>query len=306
MSEIVYFPGTTIPDFTAKATAYMASRGLDPYSKPLPGSNAVAPAHVTGVSSDGGIRLNQSTFQWEPTGSVAQQPIQQPVQQATRNLGLSQTFGDPTKYDQKNPYLQQMSDSIKSQVTENLNRNILPGLGSAAIATGGYGGSRQGVVEANATKDANSSLSNALTGMYFGDYNSAMGRQLQQYGMDQNFYTAQRGQDLQQTGLGASIFQQGTQGMLGQGQGIYNLGLTQQQAPWQTLTGFTGVSSPYTGYGSTSGTQSGSAAAGALGGALGGAQLYNAWRGSAGTPTTGANMSYATGMEPFNINSALR
>jgi hypothetical protein len=142
--------------------------------------------------------------------------------------------------------------------------------------------------------------------MYFGDYNNAMQRQLQKYGADQGFYTAQRGQDLQQTGLGASIFQQGMQGMLGQGQGVYNLGLTAQQAPWQTMTGFTGVSSPYTGFGSTTGNTSGSAAAGFLGGAIGGAQLYNAWRGDAGTPSTGANMSYAPGMQPFNINNALR
>jgi hypothetical protein len=244
------------------------------------------------LDPNGQIVYDPNTGQW----TAAKTPLP-PKQQ------LANQFGNPLAYDQKNPYLQQMADSIKGQVTENLNRNVLPGIGSAAVATGGYGGSRQGVVEANAVKDANSSISNALTGMYFGDYNAALGRQLQQYGMDQNFYTAQRGQDLQQTGLGASIYNMGTQGMLGQGQGIYNLGLTAQQAPWQTLTGFTGASSPYTGYGSTSGTQSGSAAAGALGGALGGAQLYNAWKGSAGTPSTGANMSYAPGMQPTNVMS---
>jgi hypothetical protein len=37
-----------------------------------------------------------------------------------------------------------------------------------------------------------------------------------------------------------------------------------------------------------------------------GGQMFQAWKGNAGTPSTGANMSYATGMEPFNINNALR
>jgi hypothetical protein len=201
----------------------------------------------------------------------------QPVQQPPANLGMGQ-FGDPFKYNQKNPYLDQMSQSVTNQVTENLNRNILPGISSAAIATGGYGGSRQGVVEANAMKDANQGLSNSLTAMRYGDYGDTLNRQLSKYGMDQGFYTAQRGQDLQQTGLGASIFQMGSQGMLGQGQGVYNLGLTQQQAPWQALQGFAGASQPYTGFGSTTQNQTGSGAAGFLGGAIGGSQLYQMWK----------------------------
>jgi hypothetical protein len=224
-----------------------------------------------------------------------------------------QTLQDPTKYT-PNPFLPQMADAMTNQVTQNLNRNIMPGIRSAATATGGYGGSRQGVVESNAINDANQGLSNALAGMYMGDYNSQMGRNLQQYGMDQgynlglgnlglgfqnsgqnfdlgmgqlglgfqnsnqNFFTQQRGQDLQQTGLGASIYQMGTQGMLGQGQGMYNLGLTAQQAPWQTLQGFTSTSQPYTGYGSTTQNQSGSSAAGFAGGAMLGNQLYQIWK----------------------------
>jgi hypothetical protein len=177
-----------------------------------------------------------------------------------------------------NPFQSQMFDAVTNQVTQNLNRNILPGLRSASTATGGYGGSRQGVVEANALNDANQGLSNALAGILYGDWTNSQNRNLSKYGMDQSFYTSQRGQDLQQTGLGASIFQQGMQGMLGQGQGIYNLGLTAQQAPWQTLTGFANTSNPYTGYGSTTQNQAGSAGAGFAGGAILGNQLYNIWR----------------------------
>ena len=210
------------------------------------------------------------------------------------------TLGNPFAYEQKNPYLDQMSESITSQVTDNLNRNIMPGIRSSAVSSGNFGGSRQGVVEANALKDANQGLSNALTGMRFGDYNNTMGRQLQRYGQDQSynlglgnlalgnknsdqgFYTQQRGQDLQQVGLGASLFGQGNQGMLNQGQGIYNLGLTGQQAPWQSMNNFGNVSQPYTGFGSSSQNQSGSAGAGFLGGALAGSQAYNIFGGNSG------------------------
>lgn len=95
----------------------------------------------------------------------------------------------------------------------------------------------------------------------------------------------------------------GVTGMMGQGQGIYNLGLTQQQAPWQTLTGFNNSASPYTGFGSTTGAQSGNMLGGAMGGALMGGQLYNAWKGNAGqTTSAGQNMSMAPS---FNINSLL-
>lgn len=224
--------------------------------------------------------------------------LEGPLAQAASSNGVS--LGNPERYDQHNPYLQQMGDSITSQVTDNLNRNIMPGIRSSAVSSGNFGGSRQGVVEANAIKDANQGLSNALTGMRFGDYNNTMSRQLQRYGQDQSynlglgnlqlgnknsdqgFYTQQRGQDLQQVGLGASLFGQGNQGMLNQGQGIYNLGLTGQQAPWQSMQNFGNVSQPYTGFGSSSQNQSGSAGAGFLGGALAGSQAYNIFGGNSG------------------------
>lgn len=85
------------------------------------------------------------------------------------------------------PYLGQMADSITSQVNENLQRNVLPGINSGAMAAGQYGGSRQGVVQANALNDSNRQLSNALTGMYYGDFNNSMNRNLQQYQSDLNY-----------------------------------------------------------------------------------------------------------------------
>ena len=175
-----------------------------------------------------------------------------------------------------------MADTIKGQVNDNLQRNILPNIGAGAQLVGGYGGSRQGVVEANALKDANQTLSNSLTNMYYGDYNNSMNRQLQRYGMDRSYnlglgglQLGNRNTDLNAVQLGANLVNQSNQGYLGQGQGIYNLGLTAQQAPWQTVNGMNSATQPYTGFGTTTSNNNGNAGAGFLGGAIAGGQLYN-------------------------------
>ena len=88
---------------------------------------------------------------------------------------------------QKNPYLDQMAAGITSQMNDNWTRNIQPGLRSGAMATGGFGGSRQGVVEANGANDMNRSLSQNLTNLYGTDYTNSQNRNLQKYGMDQSY-----------------------------------------------------------------------------------------------------------------------
>ena len=195
-----------------------------------------------------------------------------------------------------NPNMSDMEASITKQMNDNLNRNVLPKLRSSAQAVGGFGGSRQGVVEANALKDMNSGLSDALANLRYNDYNAAQNRALQQQQLDNsyalglqnlglgyynagnNFYTSQRGQDLSQLALGSQLYNAGAQGMLGSGQGIYNIGTTTQQAPWSIYGNFAGLSSPYTGFGSSTANTSANPWASALGGAIGGAQLFNLFK----------------------------
>lgn len=196
---------------------------------------------------------------------------------------------DVNSYNQ-NPYLAQMGTVLTNRVTDNLNRNIMPGIRSNAVMAGGFGGSRQGVVEANAMKDANQTISDALTGAYFQDFTNQMNRNLQQYGQNQGFYSNQRGQDLQQIGLGASLFNQGNQGFLGQGQGIYGLGTTQQQAPWNVVNNGNAGFGQWSGFGTT--TQAGGGAQGMLGGALAGGQLGSLW---GGPQTNSAGTAFRTG-----------
>lgn len=211
--------------------------------------------------------------------------------QTTQEFKPQETkFDNPFAYDQQNPYLSQMADTIKGQVNDNLTRNVMPQIASGAQLAGGFGGSRQGVVEANALKDANQGLSNSLTSMYYGDYNNSMNRGLQKYGMDQSYnlglgqlQLGNRNTDLNQVQLGANLFQNGNTGFMNTGSGVYNLGLTQQQAPWQVSGNLNNTMTPYTGLGSTTGNYAGNPVAGALGGAVAGSQLYNLWNKPSGS-----------------------
>jgi len=103
----------------------------------------------------------------------------------------------------QNPYLQQMGDALVQQNTQNLQRNVLPRIGSAAMAAGGYGGSRQGVVESNAISDLNTANANGLASLYGGAYNTNLqydlGRRNNDLGrrsQDQSYDLGRRNNDL--------------------------------------------------------------------------------------------------------------
>lgn len=160
---------------------------------------------------------------------------------------------------------------------QNLQQNVLPGLRYGAQAAGGFGGTRQGIAEGVAAGNAQAGLAGQIGQLALG----FGGLQNQALGQNQNFYTQQRGQDLQATALGASLYGAGTTGVLGQGQGLYDLGTTQQTAAWTPYQQANSLYSPYSGLGgSATSTQSGSTAGGALGGALAGAQLGKLWGGT--------------------------
>lgn len=91
-----------------------------------------------------------------------------------------------TSYKQ-NPYLDAADQAITNRVNDNLTRYMLPQVRSGAMAAGQYGGSRQGVVEANAFNDANRNLSDSIAANRYGDYNNAMNRNLAKYQADQGY-----------------------------------------------------------------------------------------------------------------------
>ncbi len=75
-----------------------------------------------------------------------------------------------------NPYLQQQADAMTANMTRNLNENVMPGIRSEALASGQYGGSRQGIAEGLAASRLNQDLAPALTNMFGGAFENAQNR----------------------------------------------------------------------------------------------------------------------------------
>jgi hypothetical protein len=180
-----------------------------------------------------------------------------------------------------NPYIKDQAKSIQDLSNQNLAQNVMPGIRSGATGAGQYGGTRQGIAEGVAAGNAQTGV-NAATAGLFGNA----------YGQDQNFYTQQRGQDLQQAGLGANIYNQGNAGNLGIGTGQYSVGEQYQNAPLTALQQYSSTISPYKGI---NGTQAqidtrGGGIQGVMGGALAGAQI-------------GKNLGFGNQNYGYNMNT---
>jgi len=165
---------------------------------------------------------------------------------SAQNLGMGQPTTDvlykgqgQTQGYTKSPYLDQMAQGITAQMNDNWTRNQLPSIRSGAMAAGGFGGSRQGVIEANGLNDMNRSLGQNLTNLYGSDYNNAMGRNLQQQSINNSYDLGLRSNDLGFAGLDASINQNnfGNQMQAANfGMGVYNTLNNQTQAGIQAGT----------------------------------------------------------------------
>lgn len=223
--------------------------------------------------------------------------------------------------DQTNPYLQKQMDAVTSTMTGNFNRNVLPSISSQAMAAGGYGGSRQGVIEANAMNDFNQQLGGALAGLG----SNAFGQQLQYdlgrrnndlgYGnLGLGYYNAANSYDLGRGNLGLGYANldrninndnnqwalQGAQlgnntwnQLMGNNQTGLNAGTNIQNNPLNYLNQFgnlfNGIGS---GFGTSTGTTNvnGNPLLGALGGAQLGGQIGNLWGGSSGLKSGGGGI----------------
>lgn len=174
-------------------------------------------------------------------------------------------------YANSNPYLQGAMNSIQSQVTQNLQRNVLPQLGRNSVATGGYGGSRQGIAEGLAMGDAATAATNAMGNLAFQGFNADRNFGLANDALDLNIFNANQGWANQGFNNTLTAYDK----MLGwnQNYGIGNA-TNAQNTPlnyWQALAG-TGAT--LGGLGGTNTQQlQGNPYLGALGGALTGWQL---------------------------------
>lgn len=203
----------------------------------------------------------------------------------------------------QNPYLADQAKAITTGFNRNLQETVLPGLRDKFVGSGGLGGSRQGIAEGLAASRSGEGLANAITNMYGnaweGDQNRAvqyanigtnannaqMQNDLNRLNSERGFYSTNRGQDLQQMGLAAGLLGQANQGFIGQGQGLYNVGTQEQNAPWQQLAAYSGILAPYQQAGATNtGTQQ---------------YEYNPWMQGLGAATGLAGAAGGLGWKPF-------
>lgn len=197
---------------------------------------------------------------------------------STRPTTTQQAFGgggggSMTSTFQQNPYAQQMAGNLSQQMGEQFQRQIAPQISSGAQLAGGYGGSRQGVLEANAANDLQQNTGQAvgtLLGNLYGQdlsYNLGMGNLGLGYAnLDRNIAN-----DNNQWGLqGAQLGMQLQDRQLQQNQMGLAQGTQIQNNPFNNLSQYAGL---YNGIGNNFNSNSVSQPGNTLGGALGGAQL---------------------------------
>ncbi|MBK7281389.1 hypothetical protein [Candidatus Aalborgicola defluviihabitans] len=194
-----------------------------------------------------------------------------------------------------NPYLQQMGDMMAGTMTNNWQRQVQPQIASGAMAAGGYGGSRQGVVEANSANDLNNGIGSALASLYGNGYNTGLqydlglkNNQLGYANLDRNISNDNNNWQLQGANFGLGIYDR-----LQQGNQIgVNAGTNMQNTPMNYWNNFSnGANSIGQGYGTSTGTQNmpGSPVMGALGGAQLGSQVANWWGSQPTANSTGGS-----------------
>lgn len=110
--------------------------------------------------------------------------------------------------------LDPVADNAMRRMTESFNEQVMPGIRGGAIASGQYGGSRQGVAEGLASKGLSYGISDMIANMYNNAYNTA---QQNQYGTANNL-----------AGMGTNLASQNAENMLRAG--MFNAGLDQFDA----------------------------------------------------------------------------
>lgn len=293
------YTGRPSGELTQRLEQSVASQGPNPGNGWTP---QAAPATATPRP------VSQTTVGGATTApSQNQQQLPMQVQQGS-NLGIGGGNWGSYGY-QKNPYLDSMASNITNQVNDNWNRNLAPTIRSGAIQNGSYGGSRQGVVEANALKDVNSGLTNALTNLYGQDYQTSMGRNLQRYQGDQSYDLGLRNNDLGFSNLDFQINQGNVNNQLaGANLGMNTWG-TQQQGNQAGITAGTNIqNTPYNnwsnfntaannvGQGLASNTTNQDAQGNPILGALGGWQLGTKIAGNLGFGPPVSDGGYSMGL----------
>lgn len=98
--------------------------------------------------------------------------------EAVRQLGLDTISGKYLSPD-SNPFIKGAYEAAVRPITQQLQRQIIPGISDAAQGSGAYGGARQGIMEGTAAADWAKASGDIGANMYFNNYNNERNRQMQ-------------------------------------------------------------------------------------------------------------------------------
>lgn len=102
-----------------------------------------------------------------PTATIA------PVSVGSSGVDWKTAMQSALRGEINNPYLSEISGNIGRTASDNYLRNIAPQISGGAQLAGQFGGSRHGVVEANALRDLNRGVSDSVSNLYGGAYADA-------------------------------------------------------------------------------------------------------------------------------------
>ena len=143
----------------------------------------------------------------------------------------------------ENPYAQTLMDMTRDQMVRGFEEGTLPAIQQDAMATGGLGGSRQGIAEGLATERFNQDLADQQNALAAEFYAQNLGREATGLGYLSNLLGTGYGVQ------GGAIGQAGEMIGLGAYPGLMQtqIGDIYQGAPWQNLENYSGIVNPYTG-----------------------------------------------------------
>lgn len=130
---------------------------------------------------------------------------------------------------QQNPYLRDQMAALTGQYQQSFLQNTAPQLRAGAMASGQYGGSRQGIAEGIAQGNAATGLSSALAQLQSGTYNTDVNSYLQNKSLDNQYSLGLGNLGLGYGNLGLGYQNSNNNFALGQGQlALTNQGQNQQ------------------------------------------------------------------------------
>lgn len=188
-----------------------------------------------------------------------------------------------------NPYLDEQISALGKDLSSNFLENVAPGMRSGAVAAGGFGGSRQGIVEGLGAQGVSDALATSAANLRGTAFENAQNR-MQQVATGLNDQAATVAQNninnrLNYANMGSNLIGQG-QAMMTARDAAQDQRFAQMQAllganraaDWANLGNYASIISPGAGIGGTSTLLGGGSnpVAGAAGGALAGAGLAGA------------------------------